>query len=236
MANLRIISRSSEPFHDRREAGRLLADALPYLRGRGAVVLGVPRGGVVVAQELAHRLDGELDVVLAHKLGAPGHRELAIGAVAEDGSALVDDELVRRLGVSTAYLEEEEERQRSTMRHRADLFRQALSKVPLEGREVVVTDDGVATGATFQAALWAVRREQPNSLIAAIPVASEDALQRLSWDADEVVCLRVPMLFQAVGQFYVWFQQVEDGDVVDMLKGEAARRGVDAGARGAPGR
>ncbi len=235
MTNLRIISRSSEPFQDRRQAGRLLSDGLDHLYGRHPLVLGVPRGGVVVAQEMAHRLDGDLDVVLAHKLGAPGHRELAIGAVAEDGSVLVDNDLIGRLGIDSAYLEEEKERQRSAITHRVEIFRKALPKMPLQGREVIVTDDGVATGATIRAALIAVRQERPLSLTAAVPVGSEDALRLLSWEADEVVCLRVPPLFDAVGRFYVWFVQVEDGDVVEMLREENSRR-VDAGARGAEGR
>ncbi|MFW6125760.1 MAG: phosphoribosyltransferase [Chloroflexota bacterium] len=236
MGNVRIISRSSEPFQDRRHAGGALADALAHLRGRRAVVLGVPRGGVVVAQEMARKLDADLDVMLAHKLSAPGHRELAIGAVGENGSLLIDNDLVDRLGVSSSYLEEEQERQRSTMRHRTEIFRQVLPKVALEGRDVVVTDDGVATGATVLAALWAARQESPGTLIAAVPVGAEEALQHLSSEADEVVCLRAPMLFQAVGQFYVSFEQVEDGDVIEVLRQESRRRQVQTGPRDTGGR
>ncbi len=224
-ANVRILSYSGEPFADRKEAGRLLAEALSHLANKKAVVLGIPRGGVVVAQGLALGLRADLDVVLSRKLGAPGHGELAVGAVAEDGRVFLNEEVVQDLGVGSDYIERERQRQLAEITRRSEQVRQVLPKVSLRKRVVVVTDDGVATGATMQAALWAARQEQPRRLIAAVPVASIDALRRVAGDADEVVCLRAPPYFAAVGQFYRVFDQVEDRDMLRLL-GENKKRKV----------
>ena len=225
MAGLRIVSYRSDPFADRREAGRLLAKELKEYSGRGAVVLGIPRGGVIVAAELAHALGAELDIVLAHKLPTPGHSELAMGAVAEDGRLFLNQTVVRGMGVDEQYIEEEKARQMAEIRRRTGLFRRARPKVPLEGKVVIVTDDGVATGATTQAALWAVRLEKPEKLIAALPVGPEDTITRLAEDVDEMICLRAPPLFAAVGQFYIRFEPVEDEEVLRVLRREKEAAG-----------
>ena len=220
---LRIVSRSHEAFRDRAEAGMLLAAELASYRGQKPVVLGIPRGGIVVARELAQALNGELDVVLAHKLGTPGQQELAMGSVAEDGKMFLNENVTRPLGVSRDYIEAEKERQLAQIQRRIEMIRRVRPKVPLEGRVVIVTDDGVATGATTQAALWAVRGEKPEKLIAAMPVGPEDTIRRLADFVDVMLCLRAPPMFAAVGQFYERFHPVEDEEMLRILAEEAKR-------------
>ncbi len=221
---LTIYSQSGELFKDRIQAGRLLGDALKDLRGQKAVVLGIPRGGVIIAREIAHILDADLDVVLSRKLGTPGQEELAMGSLSEDGNIFLNDDVVKPLGITSRQIEQEKARQMAEISRRNQLFRKALPKTPLQGRVVVVTDDGLATGATMQAALWAVHQEKSCTLVVAVPVASGEALERISADADETVCLRQPPNFYAVGQFYMRFYQVEDEDVLHIMEEEALRR------------
>lgn len=222
---VRVVSTSGELFEDRREAGRLLASELSGLKGQNAVVLGIPRGGIIVAQVVARALNAELDIVLAHKLGSPGHEELAMGSVAEDGKVFLNELVVRELGVSRAYIEEEKARQLVEIRRRTELFRRVRGKVSLKGRIAIITDDGVATGATAQAAIWAARLELPAKLIVALPVGPEETIQRLAQDVDEMICLRTPPLFAAVGQFYLHFGPVEDEQVLKILKEEQRKGG-----------
>jgi putative phosphoribosyl transferase len=224
MGTVRIISRSNERFKDRQEAGRLLARQLVEMRGKKAVVLGIPRGGIIVARELARALDAELDIVLSHKLRTPGHQELALGSIAEDGKLFLNEGLMQELGVGQSYVQREGAQQFAEIKRRAELIRRTRPKVPLKGRLVIVTDDGVATGATTQAALWAVRQEQPSRLITAIPVGAEETIRRLAEDTDEIVCLRAPQYFTAVGQFYVRFDQVEEDEMLEILKEESERQ------------
>lgn len=218
MAQLRILSRSMQPFLDRAEAGRLLAGALSEYRGLNTVVLGIPRGGVVVALEVARALGAKLDIVLAHKLRTPGHAELAMGAVAEDGQLFLNREIVREMDVDDDYVQQEKAAQLAEINRRTELIRRVRPKIPVKGKIAIVTDDGVATGATTQAALWAVRMEQPQKLVAAIPVGPEDTIRRLARDVDEMVCLHTPPSFAAVGQFYQQFYPVEDDEVLQILK------------------
>jgi putative phosphoribosyl transferase len=224
MSRLRIISHSSEPFRDRQEVGQLLAWELRNLPGRNLVVLGIPRGGIIVARELAQTLDAELDIVLAHKLRAPGHPELAMGSLAENGKIFLNAQVVTELGISQHYIEEETAAQLAEIKRRARLVRRIRPRVLLKGKIVIVTDDGVATGATTQAAFWAVRQERPALLVAAIPVGPEDVVRRLAKDVDEMVCLRTPSFFSAVGQFYLRFEPVDDADVLKILREEQKRR------------
>ena len=226
MGAVRFVSRSSEPFCDRAQAGRLLAEELVGYAGTQAVVLGVPRGGVIVAREVAVALDAALDVVLARKLGAPGNPELAIGAVAEDGRLYLHEESAAMVGARDAYVAQELDRQRAEISRRASLYRSVRPRVPLEGRTVIVTDDGVATGATMQAALWTARREGARLVVAALPVGPEQTLRKLAREADELVCLRVPPFFAAVGQFYLRFDQTQDEELLEVLQEEAGRPGT----------
>lgn len=223
MGQLRILSLSSARFRDREEAGKLLAGELIEYRGKETVVLGIPRGGVAVAREIAKALDADMDIVLAHKLGTPGHEELAMGSVSEDGTLFLNQGLVREFDIGETYIQQEKARQLAEIKRRAELIRQVRPKIPLAGRIVIITDDGVATGATTQAALWAVRAEHPKKLIAAIPVGPEDTIKRLAEDVDEMLCLRMPPLFAAVGQFYEQFHPVEDEEVLRILRDSQKR-------------
>lgn len=224
MANVRIISRSDVRFRDREEAGKILGNELRRFRGPSTVVLGVPRGGVVTARAAAGELEADLDVVLAHKMRTPGHPELAMGAVSETGRTIVNEALINDLGIARADIEAEKTRQLLEIKRRSDVFRLVLPKIPLEGKTAIVTDDGVATGATTEAALWAVREERPKALVAAVPVGPDDTIRRLAEIVDEMICLRSPQFFMAVGQFYQHFEAVSDADVVEILKGEGERR------------
>jgi putative phosphoribosyl transferase len=224
-SKVRILSRSGARFADRAEAGKLLAQEMREYRGQKPVVLGIPRGGIIVAHEIARELDADLDIVLAHKLQSPGYSELAMGSIAEDGRLFLNEDVVKDMDVSQAYIEQEKTRQMTEIKRRINMFRQGRPKVPLAGRLVIVTDDGVATGATTQAALWAVRAEKPGKLIAAFPVGPEDTITRLAEYVDEMICLRSPPMFFAVGQFYLSFEPIEDSEVVEILRNEMRRAG-----------
>ena len=219
MGKSRVVSYSDESFENREEAGRLLAAALKGFRGKDAVVLGIPRGGMVVANEIFRALNSELDIVLSRKLGAPGNPELAIGSVGEDGKLFLNEDLAFRVGADKTYIETEKARQLTEIKNRVQLFRRFKAKVPLMGKTVIVTDDGVATGATMQAALWASRRENPKKLISAIPVGAGESIKLLADYADEVIVLRLPRYLQAIGQFYRHFDQTSDEEVLEILKG-----------------
>ena len=218
MGKLRVVFYSDESFEDRKEAGRLLAAALKGFRGKDTVVLGIPRGGMVVAGEIAGALNSGLDIVLSRKLGCPGNPELAIGSVGEDGRLFLNQDLAFRVGADETYIETEKARQLSEIKNRVRLFRQFKAKVSLEGKTVIVTDDGVATGSTMQAALWASGRENPKRLIAAIPVGAGESVRFLADYANEVIVLRLPRDLYAIGQFYRHFDQTSDEEVLEILK------------------
>ncbi len=225
MSQLRIISHSSEPFAGRTQAGNLLANELKQYCGQDVVVLGIPRGGIIVARQVADALNGDLDIVLSHKLGAPGNPELAIGAVCEDGTVFVDQTILSYIGADDSYIEQEKARKLQEINERVKLYRQALAKLALNDRIVIVTDDGVATGATMQAALWAVTHEHPRRIIAALPTGPDETITRLAQDADETICLRTPPFFGALSRFYLDFSQVQDEQIVEILEQENKRRG-----------
>jgi putative phosphoribosyl transferase len=224
MGRLRIISQSSDPFQDRQQAGQLLAKELGEYAGRHALVLGIPRGGVIVARELARALDGDLDVILARKLRTPGREELAMGSIAEDGTVFLNDKVVNWMDIGQTLIEEEKAWQMAEIARRALLIRKIRLPVQIRGRIVIVTDDGVATGATTQAAIWAARQAGPKILVAAVPVGSEATIRRLAEEVDEMVCLRMPRFFDAVGQFYLRFNPVTDDEVLDVLREEQRRK------------
>ncbi len=201
-------------FRDRRHAATLLAEALKPLGLAHPVVLGIPRGGVVIADALAEALGGTMDVVLARKIGAPGNPEFALGAVAESGEVFLQPYAKRYAG--EAYLREEAARQLKVIEARRARYRAVRKKEPLTGRSVVLTDDGVATGSTMEAALAAVLAEAPARVVVAVPVGAADALERLRARA-EVVALSAPYDFGAVGAYYDEFPQVTDEEVVQLL-------------------
>ncbi|MER6649664.1 phosphoribosyltransferase family protein [Streptomyces sp. NPDC000971] len=211
-------------FTDRTDAGRRLAVALRHLGRRDPVVLGLPRGGVPVAYEVAQALGAPLDVIVVRKLGVPYHPELGFGAIGEGGVRVISEEIVRRTGVGEKDLVAVERAEAAELVRRAHAYREGRPRLPLEGRAVVVVDDGVATGATARAACQVVRAQGAAYVVLAVPVASPDAAARLREDADEVVCLSAPVLFSAVGEWYRDFSQTSDEEVVALL----ARASADA--------
>jgi predicted phosphoribosyltransferase len=209
-------------YRNRDEAGWRLADALDGVeladRETMPLVLGIPRGGIPVAAVIADRIGGELDVLVAHKLGAPGNPEYAIGAVAEDGTAIVDESLVERLRIPPEYVEDEKQRQKLEVVRRAKTLRSGRAPTPMSGRVCVVVDDGVATGATLEASLRLVTRSDPKQVVAAIPVGPPDTIRRLAAIVDVVVCPLQPAAFMAVGAWYHDFGQVSEQTAIELLE------------------
>ncbi|MDX6348057.1 MAG: putative phosphoribosyl transferase [Streptomyces sp.] len=210
-------------FIDRADAGRRLAEKLPHLRSENPVVLGLPRGGVPVAYEVARALHAPLDIVVVRKLGVPYHRELGFGAIGEGGARVVSDDIVRMTHVSRDDLEEVERHEEAELGRQAHRFRDGRSRTDLRGRTVIVVDDGVATGATALAACQVVRAQGAARVVVAVPVAPPDAVAALRVEADAVVCLHAPASFFAVGEWYRDFSQTGDEEVSALLKRAAAR-------------
>ncbi len=224
MTKLRIISDSGKPFSSRTEAGLLLAHELEEFRTPKPVVLGIPRGGIITATQIARTLGADLDIVLSHKLGAPANPELAIGAVCENGALYINETIASYVGMDEGYVEKEKKLQMEEITRRVQRYRAVLPKLELDGRVVIITDDGVATGATMQAALWAIRQENPKKVVLALPVGPKDTVTSLSADSDETICLRTPPYFEALGRFYLDFYQVEDAELLEVLERERQRR------------
>jgi len=208
-------------FRDRTEAGKFLArellDAMPELTSEPVTVLAIPRGGVAVAAPIAALLGAPLDVFVARKLGAPGQEELGIGAVAADGTRVLDDDLVRMLRVTDSYIDKITKREIAEARRRLVLFRGARAPAPISGRSVILVDDGLATGGTARAALTVLRAERPARLIFAAPVASMDGAESITAMGIATVFSAVPKHFHGVGEWYEAFQQVSDDEVLAML-------------------
>jgi len=204
-------------FQDRHDAGQRLAEQLPQYRGTDAIVLGLPRGGVVVAYEVARALDLPLDVAIVRKIGAPGNPEYAIGAIAENGELSLNEEEIEAYGIPRTYVDREMARQQQEIAGRKQRYRDGRGLPPLRDRTAIVIDDGVATGFTTATALKAVRKEHPRRIVLAVPVAPRETLGWLASLADEVVCLDTPEPFLAVGRFYVDFSQVGDDEVRRLL-------------------
>ncbi|MFJ8859740.1 phosphoribosyltransferase family protein [Streptomyces sp. NPDC102451] len=225
-------------FTDRTDAGRQLAAALHHLEQRDPVVLGLPRGGVPVAYEVARALGAPLDVIVVRKLGVPYHPELGFGAIGEGGARVISDEIVRHTGVREKDLESVERAEGAELLRRAQTYREGRPRLSLEGRTVVVVDDGVATGATARAACQVARAQGAAHVVLAVPVASPDVAARLREDVDEVVCLSTPQLFSAVGEWYRDFSQTSDEEVVSLLArasgGGATAEEVEVDAGGVP--
>jgi putative phosphoribosyl transferase len=214
-----------KPFVDRVDAGRRLASALKDLVDKDAVVLAIPRGGVVVGYEVAKALDLPLDIIIPRKIGAPGNPELAIGAMTEDGTMLLDVLIVEHLRVSEEYIQLESEAQKREIQRRLTLYRGAVPYPILENRSVIIVDDGIATGSTMKAALASVRNREARSVTIAIPVGPPSTIRELEEKADIVVCLRTPEPFYAIGQFYANFAQTPDEEVTRLLKLVREQRG-----------
>ncbi len=204
-------------FKNREEAGRLLAQSLlSYKNAPKTVVIGLPRGGVVVAAAAAQTLGLPLDVVVPRKIGAPGNPELAIGALAGD-LVLLNQPLIKELGASPDYIEKAAAEEKREAARRLALYRKGLPPQNFRGLTLLVIDDGVATGSTFKASIAYLRNALPQKIIAAFPVGAPDAVEELKTAADEVVCLYTPASFLAVGQFYEHFPQTSDEEVIQLL-------------------
>jgi putative phosphoribosyl transferase len=205
-------------FQDRQEAGRRLAAELRAYRSlAGAPVLGLPRGGVVVAFEIAAALGLPLDVLVVRKVGFPGQPELAIGAVSETGTIALNRDIISAHGLSMRYVDAEIEQQKEEISRRIGLYRGGKTIAGMEGRTVVLVDDGVATGATMKAAVSTLRQEKPRELIIALPVAPPETAAELRHMADRFVCLETPRVFTAVGSYYRDFPQTTDREVIELL-------------------
>jgi putative phosphoribosyl transferase len=205
-------------FKDRYEAGNKLAEKLEKYRGQSqTVVVGLARGGVVVAHALAKALNLPLDVVVIRKIGAPLQEELAVGAIDEEGHGFFNDGIIQALNISPAYLQEEIEKQKKLAQQRAALYRQGGKKTDVKGKTVIVVDDGIATGASIKAALYALKQKGVKKIILAVPVAPPETLKSLAKAVDETICLYTPAVFMAVGQFYRKFDQMSDEEVIKLL-------------------
>lgn len=218
--------RGARPFDDRVDAGRQLAKSLESLRGQDVLVLGLPRGGVPVAFEVAKALRAPLDVVVVRKLGVPFQPELAFGAIGEGGVRVINDAVVREANLSSDDIAAVEAKQRAELARRSEMFRSGHERIALAGRTAVIVDDGVATGATARAACQVARAQGASRVVLAVPIGGRDVFARFAGYADEVVCLHTPEFFFAVGQGYRNFAQISDGEVVRLL--DRARDGSRA--------
>lgn len=204
-------------FRNRIDAGRQLGERLAPLAEMAPVVVGLPRGGVVVAAEVARALAAPLDVIVVRKLGVPSQPELAMGAVGEDGVRVLNDDVIRVARVTPEQLDSVVARERAEVERRAAEFRRGRPSVALRDRTVIVVDDGIATGATARAALEVARAHGAQRIILAVPVAPTETLHELAPFADEVICLESPVWFQSVGRWYDDFTQTTDNDVIQLL-------------------
>lgn len=206
-------------FQDREDAGRQLAKRLGAYSSRSdLVVLGIPRGGLVVALEVARAIEAPLDVFLAAKLSVPGQEELAFGALAEDGSCFLDEKIIRATQISAEEVAKIKDAAARRLRERAETYRANRPALAVEGKTVILVDDGIATGASIQVSILALRARAPARLIVAVPVAPASTCARLRSVVDELVCVAEPWLFGAVSQFYVHFPQADDAAFPELLR------------------
>ena len=206
-------------FRDREEAGRKLAEQLhAYANRKDVIVLGIPRGGVPVAFEVAKALDAPLDIFLSRKLGVPGQEELAFGAIATGGTRVLDRDIIEAAGISEEQIGQITARVKKELERRANLYRGARPPLKVEGLTVLLVDDGIATGSSMRAAIDSLRQMKPARLVVAVPVAPLSTCNRLRREVDEFVCVHMPEEFYAIGQFYEDFSQMADEEVTELLR------------------
>jgi len=214
-------------FRNRVEAGKRLAEELLDYREKDVIVLAIPRGGVVVGYQVAHILSVPLDLIIPRKIGAPMNPELAIGAVSQDGTIVLNNELVKMLRIPESYIKEKADRQIQEIERRMKKYRGEGKPLPvLKGKTIILVDDGIATGATMRAAILSIRKQKPATLVVAVPVGPMETIMTLKNEADGVVCLEIPELFHAIGQFYEDFRQISDEEVIQLI--EKARHEIKA--------
>ncbi|MEM3437526.1 MAG: phosphoribosyltransferase [Nitrososphaerales archaeon] len=204
-------------FKNRLEAGRILAEALLEYKNKNTIVLAIPRGGVVVAYEVAKALNAPLDLIIPRKIGAPDQPELAIGAITEDGTTILNQNIIQNLKVSDEYIKAEVKRQIEEIKRRIKKYLGDKPRISIKGKIVILIDDGVATGATIRAAIASIRKREPALIVLAIPVGPKDTVRELRKYADKVICLITPEPFFAIGQFYENFDQISDEEVIQIL-------------------
>jgi len=212
-----VRTRTPSQFENRTTAGRQLGDALTEATIDADIVLAIPRGGLPLGRAVADALDAPLDIVVAKKIGAPNNPEFALGAVASDGTAWLNDDVIDRRNISQDYVERTREIEAANAREKADRYRDEDSLPDLTDETVVIVDDGIATGSTARACIERVRKERPGRIVLAVPVGSPRAVEELETLADNVVCLLEPAGFRAVGQFYGQFGQVSDAEAMAYL-------------------
>jgi predicted phosphoribosyltransferase len=205
-------------FRNREEAGKKLAEKLLKYKKDKPIIFAIPRGGVVVAYEVAKKLKADLDIIIPRKIGAPYEPELAIGAVTEDGTIILNEDLVKELGISKEYIKEEASRQIEEIKRRMKFYRKGKEHKDVKNRSIIIIDDGIATGATMKAAVISLKKKHPKKIIIAVPVAPVDSINEMKKIADEVICLEEHKIFGAIGNFYHDFRQVEDEEVINLLK------------------
>ena len=221
-------------FRDRKDAGRRLAERLARYRDEDSVVLALPRGGVPVGYEVARALKAPLDVFIARKLGAPNQPELGIGAVAQDGSRVLNERIVEEIGVSEEYIERVAAEETIEAERRIKLFRGERPEPEVRERTAILVDDGIATGVTTRVAIEALRRRDPRRLVLAVPVCATHAAESLRREVDELICLEAPSNLMAIGLWYRYFEQTSDEEVIDLLE-RARREQEERGANGSEG-
>lgn len=205
-------------FKDRIDAGKQLAAALKqYANDDGTIVIALPRGGVVIGFEVAKALNLTLDIVCPRKIGAPSNPELAIGAITETGDGILSDMLIEQLGVSEEYIKNSIKKEKKEALWRLNHYRKNRPPRNLKDKKVLIVDDGIATGSTMRAAIKTVRAESAKEIILAVPVAPPDTIEKLKKDVDKTICLASPSSFFAVGQFYDFFEQTTDEEVITLL-------------------
>lgn len=205
-------------FKDRYDAGRQLVPKLnAYKNHKDAVVIGLARGGVVTASEIAEGLHLPLNVIVVRKIGAPGNEELALGAITESGEGFFNDDLIAMLGVSSDYLKREIEKEKGVAKRRVELYHSGHKSLNLKNKVVILVDDGIATGASVRAAIKSIKASGAQKIVLAVPVAAPDSLRKIGKEVDEVICLSTPAFFEAVGAFYRAFDQTSDEEIIRLL-------------------